>query len=217
MFCLLRIVAAAWVLGLAFAGSALAAPARVLGTIAPVAGNAVTVKSADGKSEEVDIDDHTRISVRTPAAHTILDNNAYVGVTATPQPDGTLLASEVHVFSAAQRGVGEGHHPMNGPPGTTMTNATVKSVSTRKPSLMTNATVSAASKGNGSRRLTLTYPAGTQTIIVPDDVPVVTTANADRTALVSGAHVIVNGEQGADGHVMAARISVGAHGSVPPI
>jgi len=150
MFCLLRIVAAACALGLAFAGSALAAPARVLGTIASVAGNAVTVKSADGKSEAVDVDDHTRISIRTPAAHAILDNNAYVGVTATPQPDGTLLASEVHVFSAAQRGVGEGHHPMNGPPGTTMTNATVKSVTTRKPSSMTNATVSAASKGNGA-------------------------------------------------------------------
>jgi hypothetical protein len=213
---MLRIVAAAATLGLLGTAGAWAAPARIVGTVSAVEAHAVIV-SADGKSERVDVDDKTRVSVRTPVPHSVLDNNAYVGVTATPQADGTLLASEVHVFADAQRGVGEGHHPMNGPPGTTMTNATVKAVNVQTKSSMTNATVSAASAGNGARRLTLTYPGGTQTIVVPDDVPVVTTRSGDLASLAIGAHVIVNGERAADGHVAAARISVGANGSVPPV
>ncbi len=214
---LLRVVAAATTLGLLATASAWAAPARIVGTVSAVEAHAVIV-SADGKSERIDVDDKTRVSVRTPVPHSVLDNNAYVGVTATPQADGTLLASEVHVFAEAQRGVGEGHHPMNGQPsGTTMTNATVKAVNVQTKSSMTNATVSAASTGNGARRLTLTYPGGTQTIVVPDDAPVVTTRSGDLASLAIGAHVIINGERASDGHLAAARISVGANGSVPPV
>ena len=58
---------------------------------------------------------------------------------------------------------------------------------------------------------------GTQTIVVPDGVPVVTTSNGDRSALAVGVHVIVNGERAADGSIAAARVSVGANGSVPPV
>jgi hypothetical protein len=214
---MLQIVATA-LLAVAIANAAHAAPVRVAGTIATASGDAIVVDPGDGKRENVQVDERTRISIRTPADHSILDRNAYVGVTATPQPDGSLLASEVHVFAEALRGTGEGHYPMSGrPAGTTMTNATVKtSVVAPRPS-MTNATVSGATKGAGARRLTLSYPDGTQTIVVPDDVPVVTSSNGDRSALVAGTHVIVNGERAAGGDVTAARISIGAHGSVPPI
>ena len=41
----------------------------------------------------------------------------YLGTTASKQPDGNFLASEVHVFSEDQRGTGEGHRPLGvGPP-----------------------------------------------------------------------------------------------------
>ncbi|MEP7063897.1 MAG: DUF5666 domain-containing protein [Betaproteobacteria bacterium] len=213
---LLQIVAAAAV-ALTVTVAANADPAHVIGTIASASTDALVVGTADGKRENVRVDERTRVGIRTPADHAILDKNVYVGVTATPQADGSLLASEVHVFAESQRGVGEGHHPMNGPPGTTMTNATVKTVDSPSKSSMTNATVTGAAKSGGVRRLTLTYPQGTQTVVVPDDVPVVTTSNGDRSALVAGTHVIVNGERGADGGIAAARISVGAKGSVPPI
>lgn len=199
------------------ASAALADPARITGVIASANGAAIVVTAAGGQRHNVQVDDKTRVNIRTPADHKILDNNAYLGVTATPQPDGSLLASEVHVFPESMRGAGEGHHPMSGPPGTTMTNATVKTANVRPKSSMTNATVSGASHAGGARRLTLTYPGGTQTIVVPDDVPVVTTSNGDRSALAVGAHVIVNGERAADGSIAAARVSVGANGSVPPV
>jgi hypothetical protein len=213
----LQRIVAALMTGLLGCAAAVAAPARIDGVIASASQDAYVVTTARGQQERISIDASTRVSVRTPAAHSILDRGAYVGVTATPQADGTLLASEVHVFPEAQRGVGEGHHPMRGPPGTTMTNAAVKSVAVRARPMSTNAAVAASTEVAGARQLTLAYAGGTQTIIVPDNVPVVTTATADRKALAPGVHVIVSGERGADGAIAAARISVGANGSVPPI
>ena len=214
---LLQGVAAAVALSFLAAGGAAAAPAKVAGVIATVSGDSIVVSAADGHRDNVLVDARTRVSVRTPADHAILRDNAYIGVTATPQADGSLLASEVHVFAESMRGTGEGHHMMNGPPGTTMTNATVKAIKAPAKSSMTNATVAVASHADGARRLTLRYPGGSQTIVVPDDVPVVTVASGDRSALAAGAHVIVNGERGTNGVIAAARISVGANGSVPPI
>ena len=40
----------------------------------------------------------------------------YLGTTASKQPDGNFLASEVHVFSEDQRGTGEGHRPLGRTP-----------------------------------------------------------------------------------------------------
>jgi hypothetical protein len=201
------------------AGAACASPARVAGTITRAAGDAIVVTTADARAENVHVDASTRISIRTPADHSILEKGRLVGATATPQPDGSLLASEVHVFPESRRAsTQQGHHPMSGrPAGTTMTNATVGAVTKPAPRPTGNATVAAASAAKGAMRLTLDYPGGSQTIVVPDGVPVVTMSDGDRSALVAGAHVIVSGERGSDGTIAAARINVGAHGSVPPM
>jgi hypothetical protein len=200
------------------AGAAWASPARVAGTISRAEGDVVVVTTAGAKAENVRVDTSTRISIRTPAEHSILEKGRYVGATATPQPDGTLLASEVHVFPESRRGAGQGHYPMKDrPAGTTMTNATVGAVAKPAPRPTGNATVGAASAAKGAMRLTLDYPGGAQTIVVPDNVPVVTMSDGDRSALVPGAHVIVSGERGSDGSIAAARISVGGNGSVPPM
>ena len=47
---------------------------------------------------------------------------AYIGVTATPGEGGELKAMEVHIFPEAMRGTGEGFHPFDLAPGSTMTN-----------------------------------------------------------------------------------------------
>ena len=214
---MLQIVATA-LLAVAIANAAHAAPVHVAGTIATASGDAIVVDPGDGKRENVQVDERTRISIRTPADHSILDRNAYVGVTATPQPDGSLLASEVHVFAEVAARHRRGPLPDERPAGGNDDDQRHRQDECRAPRpSMTNATVSGATKGAGARRLTLSYPDGTQTIVVPDDVPVVTSSNGDRSALVAGTHVIVNGERAAGGDVTAARISIGAHGSVPPI
>jgi hypothetical protein len=198
-------------------GVALAVPVRVAGTVTRVDGDLVVVTTADARADNLRVDGATRITIRTPADHSILAQGRYVGVTATPQADGTLIASIVNVFPESRRGAGEGHYPMKDrPAGTTMTNATVKAATKLAPRPAGNATIAAATSGAGGMRITLEYVGGSQTVVVPDGAAVVTSSDGDRSALVVGAHVIASGERGDDGTIAAARISVGARGSVPP-
>ncbi len=218
MKAVLQSVAAAAVAGLVACSAACAAPARVPGTVASMTGDTLVINTADAGQQNVRLDDKTRIGIRTPAEHSILEQGRYVGVTAMPRGDGTPVASAVSVFPEMRRGTGEGHYPMKDRPvGTTMTNATVKAVSKSASRPMGDAAVSAVSAAHGEYRLTLEYKGGAQTVIVPDDVPVVTLSNGDRTALAPGAHVIVDGERGSDGTIAANRINVGGNGSVPPM
>ena len=98
------------------------------------------------------------------------------------------------------RGIGEGSRPFDLAPGSTMTNGTIGSM------------VSA----NG-RTITITYKGGEKKVFVPDDVPFVSYAPADRSALTPGANVIVNGTRAPDGTVTATSVSVGQNGLVPPM
>jgi len=135
------------------------------------------------------------------------------------QPDGTLLAREVHIFPESMRGTGEGHRPWPGESGSTMTNATVASVGAAagEKSAMANATVSQLSGDGAALKMTLHYNGGEKTVLVPRNVPVVTVEPADRSQLVPGAHVIVYASVQADGTLVADRVSIGMKGSVPPL
>jgi uncharacterized protein DUF5666 len=196
------------------------APRIVRGSVAALDGANLTVKAATGESVAIRLPDKPLISVRAPSSLDAIKAGDYVGTTAAPRGDGTLLASEVHIFPESMRHVGEGHRPMARVPGSTMTNATVAAVTNARPastSTMTNATVSNVAGSGGTRTLKLQYPGGEQTVAVPPDVPVVTTEQGDRSALVPGAQVLVVAAAGADGTLTAERISVGKNGSVPPI
>lgn len=192
----------------------------IRGDVAAVEPSVLRVKSPTGQESIVRVPDDVRVSVRAPATLDAIKAGSYVGVTASRQPDGTLLASEVHIFPESMRGTGEGHRPMAALPGSTMTNATVSRVSPAKSasrSTMTNATVAKVGTAGNGRTLQLTYAGGEQTIAVPDGVPVVTTESGNRASLSAGEHVIVTAQRDADGQLAANRISVGKNGSVPPI
>jgi hypothetical protein len=201
--------------------AALAQTTQVIrGDVAAVEPSALRVKSPTGQVSTVRVPDDVRVNVRAPATLDAIKGGSYVGVTASRQPDGTLLASEVHIFPESMRGTGEGHRPMAALPGSTMTNATVARVSPAKSatrSTMTNATVAKVGAAGNGRTLQLTYAGGEQTIVVPAGVPVVTTESGDRSSLSAGEHVIVTAQRDADGQLAASRISVGKNGSVPPI
>jgi len=78
------------------------------------------------------------VRVKVPDAATIrgevavklsdLTPGMYIGTVAQKQPDGTLRAVEVNIFSEEQRGVGEGHRPWTAGPNSTMTNANIEKV-----------------------------------------------------------------------------------------
>jgi len=188
---------------------------RIAGDVVSAGHGALEVRSALGQTTTLKLPANARVTQRLPAAWTDIAPGSYVGTTAVPQPDGTLRAKEVHIFTEAQRGVGEGFRPM-ATPGDTMTNATVSGMSgARSRDTMTNATVSSAS--GEDHRLTLTYKGGQQNVVVPPGTPIVTSKPGDARLLVPGAHVIAYAHRDSDGGLTVDRVSVGQGSFAPPI
>ncbi len=198
----MRVLLSAAVLALALiattAGAA-APPTRVKGTVASLAGSQLTVKTAEGALDTITLP--ANVQVTALAKRTLADIKAgdYVGSAAVKGDDGKLHAQEVHIFTAAMRGVGEGHHPMGGP-NQTMTNATV-------------ATVSADPAGT---MLRLTYPGGEQAIEIGPDTRIVAIIPGDRALLKAGALVSVFVNPQGDGTLMVRSIQAEKDG-VPPL
>jgi hypothetical protein len=195
-------------------------PRAIPGDVVGVDGRVLHLKASNGQAVDVTLDDDARVGIRAPRSLDDIRQGDFVGATARPDANGTLVASEVHVFTEAQRGTGEGHYPMASKPGNTMTNATVTNVSratARTPSSMTNATVGSVGANGGGRMLHLTYKGGEQDILVPGDTPIVLLEPGSVASLTPGAHVIVYATTAPDGRLAASRVSVGKNGSVPPI
>lgn len=220
---LASILAAAAAAAALAAGPAAAAPPaeeHVRGVVAAVSGDSVTVKTAEGRTAKVALAPSTRIGTLTRASLDAIGKDAFVGVSAVRARDGTLRALEVHLFPPSMRGVGEGHHPWDLRPGSTMTNATVASEAaggTGSGSTMTNANVSGVSGSAAGKTLTLTYAGGEQKVLVAPGTPVVKVEPAGRGVVAPGAHVFAAGPRDADGTVRAGRIFVGEGGVVPPM
>ena len=194
-------------------------PQRIAGEIVAVQGPELRVKDRAGQLVTLRLGDRTMITARMPATLDAIASGSYIGTTATPRPDGALTASEVHVFSESMRGSGEGHRPMDRLPGSTMTNATVTSVTpaakSAPRSTMTNATVASVTGKEGSRRIVLKYSGGEQTVLVDRSVSVTRMEPGDARMLVPGARVAIGASRQSDGTLAADRITVGLNGYVP--
>ena len=142
----------------------------IRGDIVAIDGANLQVKATTGPTLAITLSDKVRVNARVPAKLDAITQGIYVGTTATPQPDGTLLASEVHIFPETLRGTGEGHRPMDTVPGSTMTNATVASVTgsdAKTRGMTTNATVATVAGAEHSRTIRLTYKDGEKTVSFP--------------------------------------------------
>jgi hypothetical protein len=131
-----------------------------------------------------------------------IQDNSFVGITAMPQPDGTIKAVEVHVFAEPLRGIGEGHYPWDLMPNSSMTNAAV---------------TQQVKKADGNT-LMLKYKDGEKTIVVPSDATVVNLIPGDREDLKPGAKIFIpRWEKKADGTWEATVALVGRDGITPPM
>lgn len=158
------------------------APTRVRGLITAFEAETLTV---DGKTR-VTLDAKTEIVFTQPLALADIAPGDFLGVTSMRRPDGTLSAVEIRRFP---KPVNPGHRPFDGRDDQTMTNAAVE------------ATVSAASGG----RLTLSYPGGSQSIVVPESAAISMLVPGKREQLVVGAPVSL----AHDANRVALRIQVG--------
>ena len=215
----MRLTRTVW-LGLLLGFMAVAAYAqggqrKIAGDVVGFKSGVLDVRTTSGEEVRIKLTDRTRISTRAVSDLSDVRPGSFIGTTAAPRADGTLVASEVHIFSEAMRGTGEGHRPMAGK--NTMTNATVTSVSGGRVarSTTTNATVANIAASSEERRLTLTYKGGQNVVVVPIGTPVMTIDVGEPSMLESGAHVVVYAATQPDGSLTAERVSVGKSGYVP--
>lgn len=176
-------------------------PTRVRGTVQKLDGNVLTVKTREGKTEQINLADNFGVIGVVKAKRSDIANGKFIGTAAKPQPDGTLQALEVVVFPDNMRGFGEGHYPWDLAPESTMTNATVADVV----------------KDVKGEVMTVRYKDGEKKIVVPKKAPIVTLVPADKSAVKKGAHVFITAQKQADGSLAAPRVAVGLKGTVPPM
>jgi hypothetical protein len=173
---------------------------RLRGRVESFDGSTLVLKERSGETMRLTLADNFSINEVVPISIASLQPGTFIGTAALTDADGKLRALEVLLLPEAARGSGEGHYPWDLQPGSTMTNGTVTEM------------VVAAS----GRTLRLRYKDGEQTVIVSDDIPIVTFKPGDRSLLVAGAKVLMTA-QTRDGKLVALRGSAGRDGFAPPM
>jgi hypothetical protein len=168
-------------------------PTNVTGKVVSFKGAELIVASPS--DVKVSVGDKTVIRSEVPIQFSEITSGMYVGATASKQPDGTFLASQINIFSEDQRGTGEGHRPLGN---ATMTNANVERVE--------DITV----KDVKGRMLKLKYKDGEVDVLVPPDISINKRVVSDRSAVKPGSEVSVTVAPEADGSLSARQITVRA-------
>lgn len=174
----------------------------IRGEIAKIDGSVLTIKTRGGQDVTVRLAEGAAVAVVEKATLADIKPDAWVGAAALPQADGTLKALEVHIFPASMRGVGAGTRAFDLEPGSTMTNGAI----------------SGSVAGTHGPALTISYPDGNKTVVVPPNVPIVSLAPGSAADLKLGAGIDVYGAaKAADGVLEAKRVTVGKDGVNPPM
>ena len=179
---------------------------RIRGTIEKIDGQNLEVKSREGKNLKVVVAEKARFTAIVKASLADLTPDAYIGVTAMPNADGSQQAVAIHIFQASQRGTGEGFRPWDLQPGSTMTNAAI-------------ATTVASTDG---QVVTVRYKdkdkVDEKRVIVTPKTVIVRYVPGDRADLKPGVRVFLNNAKPIDDStVEAPTVSYGRDGITPPM
>jgi hypothetical protein len=173
---------------------------RVAGAVENFDGRVLAVKSEKLGEVKIHLTADATVFGVTEATIADIKPGAYIGVGATPQPDGSQRAIQVTVLAESQRGLSEGHRPWDARPNSTMTNGTV------------DQTVA----GVDGRVVIVKYKDGEKKIIVPPDARILAYLAGDKNELKPGAHIaIVRAVKKADGSLETNRVNVGRGEVVP--
>jgi hypothetical protein len=178
---------------------------RVRGTVEGTDGDMITVKSRDGAELKLKLKDGVTVRAVIPAKITDIKAGASVGITSSPQADGSLSAIEVHIFPAGLN-VNAVHFAWDLAPNTFMTNGPVQ-------------TSVAAVDG---QVLTVQYKSGDKVeekqIKITPKTTIVGYESATKADLKPGVKVFVAGAPKLpDGSLEVANISYGKDGMTPPM
>lgn len=233
---------------LALSTVALAAPQleRVRGTVESMSDSSITIKTNDGKTQDVKLAPDTAFVWVEKSTLDNVKDGKFIG-TAT-KGENPPKALEVVIFPESMKGTGEGHYAWDSIPDQTaggetvkksaMTNGTIKSSSgagSMTKSAMTNGTVKSASGGamtksamtngtvksggasSGGKTIDVTYDNGQSLKIeVPASAPIVEFEKADKSIVTKGAHIFTVTAK--DGSTLTSKlVGIGKDGVVPPM
>jgi hypothetical protein len=170
---------------------------RIRGTITGVAGDALIVRTADGRDVQIQLTPDAQVS--TPKAASLADfkPGSYVGVTSLRNSDGRLVARRVHALPPQ---VPSGHIPK---------------WDSLPDALMTNASIESMAQVSGGNELVLKYKDGEQKILVTPTTQYFTFAPGTKADLKPGERIFTSAKP--DGsRFVAARVAVGKDGVNPP-
>ncbi len=174
-------------------------PERIRGDVVSFSGETLVVHRKSGDNAKINVKPDVGVSAFKPAKLADAKVGTYVGTPAITGSDGKQVATALIVFPEAARGTAEGHFPYDFGPASTMTNANVDAVVT----------------GTKGRELSMSFKGGTTSVIVPENVPVVTPVPASRADLVPGKKVFLVVTPGAGGVYDAHVLFVEKDGMVP--
>ena len=209
----------------AFSAAAVAAPERerLRGTITSVSSDTLIVHTVAG-DVTVGLAPATKYVQVQKSSLDAIEQGSYIG-TATKTAGSAMIALEVVVFPPSMKGTGDGHYDWDKLPDTTMSGATTTestmtngtvSAAAAVDSTMTNGSVAAAASQGGSKKLTVSYKGGEQTILVPPTAPVVTLSPGTMADVKQGSAVFIVAMKDA-GKVEANMVAVGKNGVKPPM
>jgi len=154
---------------------------RARGAISAVDGDTITVAG-----RQLRIGDKTEILFMQPIVLGDIKPGSFLAVTSQKGPGGQLTAIEIRV---QPKPVSPGHRPFDG----------------RDDQTMTNATLDGMVQASTGRELSLSYPGGSQKIVVPESAALFALVPGNRSQLVVGAPVNLSH----DASGVALRLQVG--------
>lgn len=182
-------------------------PVRMRATIESFSHDMLKVKTEMGQEATLAVTPKTHISGMAARKLSDIKSNDFIGVTAMTAKDGTMHATEVHIFPPPLRGAGEGHYPFDRGPTSTMTNAVVSGI---------------VKVGKGDV-FTLTYKhpkigkPGSVKIDIGPGIPIVEFVPGDKSLLVPGAKTVIFAGKKPDGSYIAFAIVAEKNGVKPPM
>jgi hypothetical protein len=172
---------------------------RVRGTIENFDGTTLDVKARDGASVKIKLAADARVTAISRMKLEDIKQGSYIGVAGMPEADGSQKAISINIFPESARGLGDGFHPYDLQPNSTMTNAAVSELVEAK----------------DGKTLTVKYKDGEKKIVVTPQTQIATFSAGSKDELKPGVKVIVSATKAEDGTMESKAMQFGRDGLQP--
>ena len=173
------------------------APQRIRGTITSLSGDALMVKTREGRNVTLQLTPDAQVVTPKMTTAAEFKPGSYVGVTSVKGPDGRLVAQRVHALGPQ---VPQMHGAWDSIPN----------------SIMTNANITGSAQVSGGDELTLKWKDGEEKILVTPKTEYYTFVPGSRADLKPGETIFAGARMDNDGKLVAPRVAVSKDGVKPP-